>query len=254
MSACRAWALRLAGVAVFLLLWEVGGRILGDALFAPFSSVIAGFPATVRDYKLFTELAGSFQQLVLGYLLGCVVGIIFGIAMGRSALLDGLLQPWVSMMFVTSIASLVPLFIIIFGFGLAFRVAIVFMAAVWYVLLVTYHGASGVSPDLLQTSRAFAASRMQTFFKVLLPALYPYILTGMRIGLAHAIRAMVIAEMYVIVGFGGVVYNAGVEISTVPLMGALLTIMLVGVALTESLKWLGRKTAPWYEERQQMSS
>ncbi len=254
MSRARAWALRLTGIAVFLLLWEVVGRIFGEALFAPFSAVIAGFPATVRDYKLFTELAGSFQQLVLGYLLGCAVGIVLGIMMGRSALLDGLLQPWVSMMFVTSIASLVPLFIITFGFGLAFRIAIVFMAAVWYVLLVTYHGARGVSPELLQTAQAFAASRTQTFFKVLLPALYPYILAGMRIGLAHAIRAMVIAEMYVIVGFGGVVYNAGVEISTVSLIGALLTIMVVGVALTEMLKWLGRRTAPWYDERQQMSN
>jgi ABC-type nitrate/sulfonate/bicarbonate transport system permease component len=93
---------------------------------------------------------------------------------------------------------------------------------------------------------------MQTFFKVLLPALYPYILAGMRIGLAHSIRAMVIAEMYVIVGFGGVVYNAGVEISTVSLIGALLTIMVVGVVLTEMLKWFGRWTAPWYEERQQL--
>ena len=254
MSRAQTWALRLAGVAVFVLIWEIVGRIFGEALVAPFSAVIAGFPATVRDYKLFTELAGSFQQLVLGYLLGCVVGIVLGVMMGRSALLDGLLQPWVSMMFVTSIASVVPLFIITFGFGLAFRVAIVFMAAVWYVLLVTYHGARDVSPELLQTARAFAASRTQTFFMVLLPALYPYILAGMRIGLAHAIRAMVIAEMYVIVGFGGVVYNAGVEISTVSLMGALLTIMVVGVTLTEILKWIGRRTAPWYAERQQLSN
>jgi ABC-type nitrate/sulfonate/bicarbonate transport system permease component len=60
--------------------------------------------------------------------------------------------------------------------------------------------------------------------------------------------------MYVIVGFGGVVYNAGVEISTVSLLGALLTIMLVGVALNEALKWIGRWTAPWYAERQQLSN
>ena len=254
MSRQRAWALRLAGIAGFIVLWEIVGRIFGEALFAPFSSVITGFPATVRQYKLFAELAGSFQQLVLGYVLGCVIGIVLGTMMGRSRLLDGLLQPWVSMMFVTSIASLVPLFIVTFGFGLAFRVAIVFMATVWYVLLVTYHGARGINVELLDTAQAFAASRIQTFFKVLLPAQYPYILAGMRIGLAHAIRAMVIAEMYVIVGFGGVVYNAGVEISTVPVIGALLTIMVVGVALTEMLKWLGRRTAPWYEERQQVSN
>jgi ABC-type nitrate/sulfonate/bicarbonate transport system permease component len=252
MSSTQTWALRLTGIAVFVLIWEITGRIFGDALFAPFSAVIAGFPATMRDYHLFTELAGSFQQLLLGYLLGCVVGIVLGITMGRSALLDGLLQPWVSMAFVTSIASLVPLFIITFGFGLMFRVAIVFMAAVWYVLLVTYHGARSVNPDLLQTAAAFESSRAQTFFKVMLPALYPYILTGMRIGLAHAIRAMVIAEMYVIVGFGGVVYNAGVEVSTVSLLGALLTIMFVGAALNEALKWIGHRTAPWYAARQQL--
>lgn len=250
MSPGRAWTLRFAGVAAFVLLWEIGGRALGDALFAPPSSVIAGFPETVRSYHLFRELAGSFQQLVLGYLLGCIAGIVLGTAMGRSPLLDGLVQPWVSMMFVTSIASLVPLFIILFGFGLAFRVAIVFMSTIWYVLLNTYHGARNASPDLLQTARAFAASRSQTFLKVLLPTLYPYILAGMRIGLAHAIRAMVIAEMYVIVGYGGVVYRAGLEVSTVPLIGALVTIMAVGVALTEALKWLARRTAPWYEERQ----
>lgn len=252
MSSAQIWSLRLAGIATFALAWEITGRIFGDVLFAPFSAVVAGFPATVRDYKLFTELAGSFQQLMLGYLLGCFVGVVLGVMMGRSAIIDGLMQPWVSMMFVTSIASLVPLFIITLGFGLLFRIAIVFMAAVWYVLLVTYHGARGLSPELLQTARAFGTSRTQTFFKVMLPALYPYILTGMRIGLAHAIRAMVIAEMYVIVGFGGVVYNSGMETSTVSLLGSLVTIMLVGAALTELLKWLARWTAPWYEERQQM--
>jgi ABC-type nitrate/sulfonate/bicarbonate transport system permease component len=252
MSAAQTWSLRLAGIAAFALAWEIAGRLFGDTLFAPFSAVVAGFPATVRDYKLFAELAGSLQQLMLGYALGCVVGVTLGILMGRSALIDGLLQPWVSMMFVTSIASLVPLFIITLGFGLLFRVAVVFMAAVWYVLLVTYHGARDLSPELLQTARAFEASRTQTFFKVMLPALYPYILAGMRIGLAHAIRAMVIAEMYVIVGFGGVVYNSGMETSTVSLLGALMTIMLVGVALTELLKFLARRTAPWYDDRQQL--
>lgn len=251
MSTTRAWALRFAGVAVFLIAWEIVGRIFGEALFAPFSAVIAGYPDTVREYKLFAELAGSFKQLVLGYVLACIVGIVLGTVMGRSAIADGLLQPWVSMLVVTSVASLVPLFIVVFGFGLAFRVAIVFVATVWYVLLVTYHGARGISADLLQTAEAFAASRVQTFFKVLLPALYPYILAGMRIGLAHAIRAMVIAEMYVIVGFGGVVYNAGVEVSTVGVIGALMTIMTVGVVLNEALKWVGRWTAPWYEQRQQ---
>ena len=250
MSTSRKWMLRLLGIGIFLVLWEILGRILGEALFAPVSSVVATYPEMVQEYDLFSELAGSLKQLVFGYLLGCTVGISVGMLMGRSRLADGLFQPWVSMLFATSIASLVPLFILLFGFGLAFRIAIVFMSTVWYVLLNTYHGARGVDQELLETARAFDASPLQTFKMVLLPALYPYILAGMRNGLAHAIRAMVIVEMYIIVGFGGVVFNAGLEVETAPLIGTLLTIMVVGVMLTELLKAVGRWTAPWYERGQ----
>ncbi|MDA0842289.1 MAG: ABC transporter permease subunit [Planctomycetota bacterium] len=250
MSPARKWTLRLIGVGVFLLIWEGIGRLAGDALFAPLSSVIRAYPEMISEYNLFQELTGSLRQLVIGYLLGCVVGITVGAAMGRSRLVDGLLQPWVSMLFATSIAALVPLFILLFGFGLAFRVAIVFMSTVWYVLLNTYHGARGVDSNLLEAARAFDATPLQTLRMVLLPALYPYILAGMRNGLAHAIRAMVIVEMYIVVGFGGIVYNTGLEIGTAPLIGTLLTIMTVGVVLTEILKALGRLTAPWYERGQ----
>jgi len=250
MSPARAWTLRFIGVGTFLMMWEIGGRILGDALFAPLSSVIATYPELVQEYDLFRELSVSMRQLLIGYLLGCTVGISVGMVMGRSRLFDGLLQPWVSMLFATSIAALVPLFILLFGFDLAFRVAIVFMSTVWYVLLNTYHGARGIDPQLLETARAFDATPLQTFRMVLLPALYPYILAGMRNGIAHAIRAMVIVEMYIIVGFGGVVFHTGLEIETAPLIGALLTIMVVGVVLTEILKALGRLTAPWYERGQ----
>ena len=250
MSRTRTWMLRLVGVGIFLIIWEIGGRILGDALFAPLSSVIKTYPEMVQEYNLLHELSISMRQLLIGYFLGCTVGVSVGTAMGRSPLIDGLLQPWVSMLFATSIAALVPLFILLFGFDLLFRVAIVFMSTVWYVLLNTYHGARGVDRQLLETARAFDATPLQTFRLVLLPALYPYILAGMRNGLAHAIRATVIVEMYIIVGFGGVVFHAGLEVETAPLIGALLTIMVVGVLLTEVLKGLGRLIAPWYERTQ----
>jgi hypothetical protein len=84
-------------------------------------------------------------------------------------------------------------------------VAIVFMASAWYIVLTTYHGARGVEPRFLDVARSFAASRGAVFWKVLMPALYPYLITGARIGLVHAIRAMVVAEMYVIVGYGGLI-------------------------------------------------
>ena len=63
MSPARTWTLRFVGVGTFLVLWEIAGRILGDALFAPLSSVIVTYPELVEEYDLFRELATSMRQL-----------------------------------------------------------------------------------------------------------------------------------------------------------------------------------------------
>jgi ABC-type nitrate/sulfonate/bicarbonate transport system permease component len=172
-----------------------------------------------------------------------------GVAMGRSRIIDVIFHPWVSMFVVISVAALVPLFLLLFGSGFQFRAAIVFMASAWYIVLTAYHGARGINPRFTEVARSFAASRLQRFRKVLLPALYPYLITGARIGLVHAIRAMVVAEMYVIVGYGGLIHKTGLLVSTAPLLGLLLTLMAVSIAANWTLHLVGRWLAPWYEER-----
>jgi ABC-type nitrate/sulfonate/bicarbonate transport system permease component len=82
-----------------------------------------------------------------------------------------------------------------------------------------------------------------------MPALYPYLITGARIGLVHAIRAMVVAEMYVIVGYGGLIHKTGLSTSTAPLLGLLITLMAVSMLANTALSVAGRRMAPWYEKR-----
>ena len=142
-----------------------------------------------------------------------------------------------------------PLFVVVFGTGFWFRVAIVFVASVWYVMLTVYHGARGVEPRYIDVGRSFGAGALRAFWSILLPALYPYIVTAMRIGLVHAIRAMVVAEMFIILGYGGMIYRAGYAPSTAPLLALLVTLMLVSIAANELLRIGGRKLAPWYDER-----
>jgi ABC-type nitrate/sulfonate/bicarbonate transport system permease component len=238
-----------AGIAVALLVWEATGRLLGDALLAPPSLVVPEYWRLLREGRMVTELAGSLRQMLVGFGLAFAVGTPLGIAMGRSRVCDALLHPWVSMFVVTSVASLVPLFIVVVGTGFWFRVAVVFVASVGYVMLITYQGARGIEPRWIDVGRAFSAGGLQLFVKVMVPALYPYVVTGARLGLVHAIRAMVVAEMFIIVGYGGLVYNSGLEISTAPVLALLLTLMVVGVAANQLLRRAGRFLAPWYEER-----
>ena len=245
----RRLAYNLAGIAAAIAIWELIGRIVGTDLFAPPSVVAPEYLTLLQGGQMLTELANSLRQMIVGYALACAIGIPLGIAMGRSRLWDALLHPWLSMLVVTSVAALVPLFILVFGTGFWFRAAIVFAAAVWYVMLTVYHGARGIDPRYVDVGRSFGASRWKAFRAVLLPALYPYVLTAMRIGLVHAIRAMVVAEMFIIVGYGGMIYRAGLSISTAPLLALLLTLMLVGVAANALLRVGARRLAPWYEDR-----
>jgi ABC-type nitrate/sulfonate/bicarbonate transport system permease component len=245
----RRVAYNLAGVAIALLLWEAIGRLMGEALFAPLSVVLVEYVKMLRDGQMLGELVGSLRQMLVGYVMACVVGLPIGVAMGRSRLLDALLHPWLSMLVVTSVASLVPLFVIVFGTGFWFRAVIVFLAAVWYVMLTIYHGARGIEPRLLDVGRSFGAPPLTRFHKIILPALYPYVVTALRIGLVHAIRAMVVAEMFIILGYGGLIYRASYSLTTAPLLGLLLTLMIVGVAANAALQRGTRVLAPWYEDK-----
>jgi ABC-type nitrate/sulfonate/bicarbonate transport system permease component len=237
------------GFALVLLVWELAGRVLGNALFAPPSAVAPEYVDLLRQGEMLRQLSGSLQQMVAGFGVACVIGMPLGVAMGRSRLFDAVARPWVSMFVVTSTATLVPLFILILGTGFALRFTIVFLASVWYIALTAYNGARGVSPMQIAVARSFGAGVLQTFWKVTLPAIYPYLLTGARIGLVHAIRAMVLAEMFVIIGYGGLIHRAGLQVDTAPTLALLITLMIVSLVANGLLGTAGRRLAPWYEQQ-----
>ena len=245
----RKLALQLSGIAIVLALWEIAGRIMGEALLAAPTVVAVTYVDLLLDGRMLGELAGSLRQMFVGFGLACLIGMPLGAVMGRSRIIDALVHPWISMTVVTSVAALVPVFMMLFGTGFEFRVAIVFVASIGYVVLTAYHGSRGIDPKMLDVGRAFAAGRVDLYRKVVLPALFPYLITGARLGLVHAIRAMVVAEMFVITGFGGLIFQTGLDISTAPLLGYLVTLMAVSIGANLLLRAAGRRIAPWYEAR-----
>jgi ABC-type nitrate/sulfonate/bicarbonate transport system permease component len=167
--------------------------------------------------------------------------------MGRLPLLGAIVHPWLSMLIVTSVASLIPLFILAVGTGFEFRVLVVFASAVFYVTLVSYDGARELERRWIDVGRSFSANGLQRFTKIALPALFPYLLTGARIGLGQSLRGMVVAELFVIVGIGGLIHNAGQEVSTTRYLALLVLLMAIALVANEVLRWAARKLAPWYE-------
>jgi ABC-type nitrate/sulfonate/bicarbonate transport system permease component len=247
------WMRHLAGATAFLLVWQAVGFTLGAGVLAPPSAILPEFIAMWGDARLPGIIAGSLQQMFLGYVLACAVGMSLGIAMGRLPTLGLLLRPWLSMLIVTSIASLVPLFILAVGSGIEFRVLVIFTSAVFYVTMVCYDGTREIERRWLDVGRSFSASRMQQFVKIMLPALFPYLLTAARIGLGQSLRGMVVAELFVIVGIGGLIHDAGQEISTARYFALLVLLMILALTTNELLRWVSWKLAPWYDSSKRLT-
>jgi ABC-type nitrate/sulfonate/bicarbonate transport system permease component len=240
-----------AGFALLLAVWEAAGHSLGNALLAPPSAVVVSYWHLLSQGVMLSELGGLTWQTLVGFAVSCLVGMPLGIAMGRSETVEALARPWVGMFVVTPIAALVPLLILLCGTSFLLRVVIVFLASVWYIVLTLYNGSRGVSRAQLAVARSFGASRSRIFWKVILPSLFPYLITGARIGLVHAVRAMVLAELYVIVGYGALIQQASLDIDTSVTISLLVSLMILSLALNRLLLVAGNWLAPWYEHRQQ---
>jgi len=248
----RSFALGIAGFGIILVGWEIAGRMLGDMLLSPPSTVLSLLISILAEGRALRELVNSMGQMLLGFALACLIGMPLGTMMGRVRFIDALVHPWVSMLVVTSVAALVPIVILLLGTGVAMRVAIVFLGSVGYVLLTAYHGARGIDARLVDAARSFSIAGVALYRKVLLPALYPYLVTGARLGLIHAIRAMIMAEMFVITGYGGLIFQTGLDLSVGPLLAYLLLLMIFSATATAILQRIGNATARWYEARQDL--
>lgn len=241
----RDTALRLSGLAVALVLWEIGGRMLGPALFAPPTMVLPTLWNLVTASDTLAVLGRSLLDMVAGYGVAVLIGIPLGILMGHSKLCDQLFRPWMSIFIVTSLASLVPLMILLVGSGFWFRATVVFVACFWFIVLAVYQGAQGLEQRWLDVGRAFGAHKLTLLRTVMVPSLLPYIMIGMRIGLTHAIRAMVLAEMFIVIGFGRLLHNAAFAMSTTEVLALLVLIAAVGLVGNVILHRLTLALAPW---------
>ena len=112
---------------------------------------------------------------------------------------------------------------------------------------------TAIESRYIDVSRSFGATKVDQYKKVILPALFPYLITGARLGLVHAIRAMVVAEMFIITGYGGLIFQTGLDISTAPILAYLATIMAVSIGTNLILRRIGQGVAPWYEARMKAS-
>ncbi len=235
-------------VTGFLLFWEFS-VLSGWANPLFISSPSRIFNAAYEmfaDGSIYPDLLVSAQEFALGYGLAVIVGIPMGILMGWYTRLNALLDPFVNALYATPRIALMPLIIIWFGVDLSAKIAIIFLATVFPIIVNTMTGVRTMERDFVKVARSFGASDGQLFLTVALPSSVPNLLTGLRLGLGHALVGIVVGEMYgASAGIGFMMQTAGATFQTDKVMVGIIIIAAAGMALTGVLRMIESRFDVW---------
>ncbi|WP_342050790.1 MULTISPECIES: ABC transporter permease [unclassified Cupriavidus] len=247
-SALGDRALGLLGIVGFLALWELVPRlgIVSEAYLSPPSQIIVTIWQLIGSGELWKHLAASLQRSLWGLLTAIGLGVTLGLLMGWFKRFEAIVDPILQLFRQTSAFALFPVFILFLGIGETSKVAIIFWASFWPVLLSTISGVRQVDRLLIDSARSMGASQWFVFTKVVLPAASPSIFTGIRLAGTYCITALVAAEMIgAHSGLGFLTLNSQ-EVFQIPTMYAgILLLALLGLALNYVLALIERRLTRW---------
>jgi len=155
----------------------------------------------------------SMKPFLAGYFLAMLLGIPMGLLLGSSRIFDAAFGIYVTAGYATPLIALIPLLMIWFGLGFTVKMGIVFMLTFFPICIDTWVGVQAVPKTLLAVGTAFCASRKSTMRHIVLPAVLPYIMAGLRLGIGKAVIDMLLA-----------------------------------VAITRLVSFIEQKVAPWQKE------
>ncbi len=238
-----------AGVSVFLVVWELVGNTfqLINPMFMSAPSLI--WNAAVQLFssgEIYNDLYVSGIEFFWGYLLSVVFAIPFGIMVGWYRRMSYIFDPFINAMNATPRVALLPLVIIWLGIGILSKVGIIFLGAVFPILINTRDGVKTTPITLLNAARSFGANEWMVFKTVVLPSTIPFILTGLRLGVGRALVSVMVGELYAATaGIGFMITVAGATFQTDKVFVGVLIFALSGMISMEALTKLERRFDKW---------
>jgi len=243
------WIIGISAVALFLGAWEIACRLgLVDPLFVspPSAVLIEAYREFFTDATIYPHLYVSFIEAVAGFGLAALVGIPLGLLMGRYRSLRAILEPFVMAMYSTPRVALLPLLVLWIGIGLTAKVTLVFLGAVFPIIVNAQAGVESADPALVEAAVSFRATERQIFTKIMLPASLPFLIAGLRLSVGITLIMVVVAEMYAsMAGVGYFIMRGGATYDTPKVFLGILILTLSGVVCADLLRRLERKIAPW---------
>jgi ABC-type nitrate/sulfonate/bicarbonate transport system permease component len=239
--------LGIVSVSVFLGLWELVPALgLVEPLFISSPSRIFTAAKWLFTHGLWNDIQVSATEFGLGLIMAIIFGVSGGIAMGWYRRVNAIFDPYISALYSTPRVALLPLLIMWLGIGVESKVAVVFLGAVFPILVNMITGMRTIDENLLKCARSFLASDRQIFVTLALPNTLPFLMSGLRLAVGRALLGVVVGEMVAsTAGVGHMMYIAGATFQTDKVFVGIALMAGTGYVLTEVIKKVERRLEAW---------
>jgi NitT/TauT family transport system permease protein len=233
----QAWLRKLVILAVLALIWEAYGRFLNnDLLFPTFSATVRAFLGAILSGVLPARAWASIKVLLMGYACGVVLAALLTALAIMSRIGTDFLETMTSMFNPLPAIALLPLALIWFGLGNGSLIFVLVHSVTWAIALNTHSGFLSVSSTLKMVGRNYGLTGPRYIWKILIPAAFPSILTGLKIGWAFAWRTLIAAELVFGVssgsgGLGWFIFENKNTLDIPNVFAGLLTVIIIGLVI-----------------------
>jgi nitrate/nitrite transport system permease protein len=244
----------LLGLALLVLIWQgisannssfPSPAVTWDAAVKLFADPF--YSNGPNDQGIGWNILASLKRVALGFGLAAAAGIPLGFLIGRSRFLAAMCNPIISLLRPVSPLAWLPIGLLVFKAANPAAIWTIFICSIWPMVINTAVGVQRVPQDYLNVARVLNLSEWKIFTKILLPAVLPYMLTGVRLAIGTAWLVIVAAEMLTGgVGIGFWVWDEWNNLNVPHILVAIVVIGVVGLVLEQALVALAR--AVTYEE------
>ena len=241
------WLPPSALVGAVLLLWQGAVQALGvPRWLLPSPTDIGAALIGSRDLLAFHGWV-TLQEVLVGFALSFVVGVVLAVAIVYSRTLERAVYPFVIASQTIPVVAIAPILLIWFGYGLLPKVIVVALICFFPIVVNTVDGLRSVDPELVKLLRSMGASRRQIFMKAQVPASLPFLMSGTKVAVAVSVIGAVIGEWVgASSGLGYLMVRSASQFQTARVFASIVVLSVMGIALFQILAFSERFVIPWH--------
>jgi NitT/TauT family transport system permease protein len=239
--------IRVVVVGGFFLLWEIAsGRWVEPFLISSPSKIWFAFLNALQSGDLVTHTWVTFQEIGIGFPIGAISGIWVGYLFGRSKTLAEVFEPIIIALYGVPRTALAPLFIVWLGIGIWSKVGVVFILVFFLNFFNTYSGMKQLDQEFVDLARLMGAGRWRLSFRVILPAVSPYILTGFKTSIPFSVIGAITGEFIAATeGLGFFIRQAAGVFRTADVFVGIAVLMFLVIVMNKLADLVERRVLRW---------